>query len=54
MEPLYHETNRLIQEIQQCFQQLNNSQSDSFSVENQILTKIASVNAYIYFLLLFI
>lgn len=47
MEPLYHETNRVIQEIQQCFQQLNLSQTNSVSVENQILVKIATVNALV-------
>lgn len=46
MEPLYHETNRVIQEIQQCFQQLNVSQTTSV-VENQIVVKIATVNALV-------
>lgn len=45
MEPLYHETNRIINEIQQLFQQLNHAQVDSVLIENQILVKIASVNA---------
>lgn len=45
METLYHETNRIIQETQQNFHQLNDSKVDSQSVENSILTKIASVNA---------
>lgn len=46
MEPLYHETNRIIQEIYQTFQLLNNPQADLSNVENQIQVKIASVNAY--------
>lgn len=41
--PLYHKTYHAIQEIQQHFQQL--SQPDSNLVENEILTKIAAVNA---------
>lgn len=45
MEPLYHDTNRIIQEIHQCFQQLNGVPIDSAMVENQISVKIASVNA---------
>lgn len=52
MEPLYHETNRVIQEIQQCFQQLNVPQTNSVSVENQILVKIATVNALVVPILL--
>lgn len=46
MEALYHETNRIIQEIQQCFQQLNTvSQANAGPVENQISVKITAVNA---------
>lgn len=45
METLYHQTNRLIQETQQCFQALNNNQTDTSAVENDILSKIATVNA---------
>lgn len=45
MESLYHDTNRIIQEIHQCFQQLNNPQADAGMVENQISVKIAAVNA---------
>lgn len=42
--PLYHKTHHIIQEIQQHFQQLN-SVGDASAVENEILTKIAAVNA---------
>lgn len=45
MEQLYHETNRIIQETQKCFQELNNPKVDSSFVENTIATKIAAVNA---------
>lgn len=45
MEQLYHETNRVIQEIQQCFQELNNPKIDLSFVENTISTKIVTVNA---------
>lgn len=45
MDLLYHETNRLIQETQECFQQLNNPQVETSAVENAIQTKIATVNA---------
>ncbi|XP_037036602.1 probable Golgi SNAP receptor complex member 2 [Bradysia coprophila] len=45
MEQLYHETNRIIQETHQCFQELNNPKVDSIFVENTISTKIATVNA---------
>lgn len=45
MENLYHQTNSLIQETQKCFQHLNSGHSDSTQIENEIQTKIASVNA---------
>lgn len=45
MDALYHQTNRIIQEIQQHFQQLNGPQSDLVKVENEIQMKIATVNA---------
>lgn len=45
METLYHETNRLIQETQTLFQQLNHTNMDTSNVENHISTKIAMVNA---------
>uniref|UniRef100_U5EZ35 Putative golgi snap receptor complex member n=1 Tax=Corethrella appendiculata TaxID=1370023 RepID=U5EZ35_9DIPT len=45
MESLYHQTNSLIQEIQQCFQQLNKVGIDTLAVENEIQTKITMVNA---------
>lgn len=45
MDALYHSTNKVIHEIQQCFQQLNNAGVDSIAVENEIMTKISAVNA---------
>ncbi|KAG5681471.1 hypothetical protein PVAND_010903 [Polypedilum vanderplanki] len=45
MDALYHSTNKIIHEIQQCFQQLNNPGVDSIAVENEIMTKINTVNA---------
>lgn len=47
MESLYFETNRLIQDTQGCFQQLNNAQADTSEVESNILRNIAMVNAYV-------
>lgn len=45
MDPLYHATNKLIQEIQLCFQQINNPGVDPVVAENEIMTKISQVNA---------
>lgn len=45
MEQLYHETNRVIQETQKYFQELNNPKADSAFIENTISTKLATVNA---------
>lgn len=45
MDPLYHSTNKIIQDIQQCFQVINNPGVDSIAVENEIMTKISTVNA---------
>lgn len=45
MDALYHSTNNVIQEIQRCFQQLNSPGVDAILVENEILTKMNSVNA---------
>lgn len=45
MESLYFETNRLIQDVQSCFQQLNNAGADTSEVESNILKNIAMVNA---------
>lgn len=45
MDQLYHSTNKVIQEIQQCFQQINNPGVDAIAVENEIMTKISTVNA---------
>lgn len=46
MEALYHQTNKLVQEIQQLFQQLNNYVGDSSEIESEILKKIDEVNGY--------
>lgn len=46
METLYHQTNKLVQEIQQLLQQLNNYVGDSSSIESAILKKIDDVNGY--------
>ncbi|XP_058452066.1 probable Golgi SNAP receptor complex member 2 [Malaya genurostris] len=45
METLYFQTNSLIQQTQQCFQQLNNVRVDSVSVEADIQTKLTAINA---------
>lgn len=45
METLYFETNRLIQDTQNCFQHLNNLNADTSEIENNILRNIAMVNA---------
>lgn len=45
MESLYFETNRLIQDTQGFFQQLNNIKTDTSEVESSILRNIAMVNA---------
>jgi len=44
MEALYHQTNKIVQEIQQLFQQLNNFVGDSSGIECEILKKIDAVN----------
>lgn len=38
MEALYHQTNKLVQEIQHLFQQLNNYVGDSSEIESGKLT----------------
>ncbi|XP_055324524.1 probable Golgi SNAP receptor complex member 2 [Sitodiplosis mosellana] len=45
MEALYFETNRLIQDTQGYFQQLNNPRVDTSEAESNILKNIAMVNA---------
>ena len=45
MEALYFETNRLIQDTQGHFQQLNNPRVDTSETEGNILKNIAMVNA---------
>lgn len=45
MDALYHQTNRIIQEIQRSFQKLNEPNIDVLAVENDIQTKIITVNA---------
>lgn len=47
MEPLYYETNRLIQDTQSYFQSLNNNHNDTSEVENHILRNIATINVYV-------
>ena len=47
MEALYHQTNRLIQDIEQSFQklsQISGQAGDNFDVENEIQKKITEVN----------
>lgn len=44
MEALYHSTNRLIQETQECFQKLEKNPQDQDGIENEIQEKINSVN----------
>lgn len=46
MEPLYHQTNRILQEIEQCFQKLvqTSAQPDNYDVENEIQMKMTQVN----------
>ncbi|XP_031637493.1 probable Golgi SNAP receptor complex member 2 [Contarinia nasturtii] len=45
MESLYFETNRLIQDTQGYFEQLNNARTDTSEVESNISRNIAMVNA---------
>ncbi|XP_055608077.1 probable Golgi SNAP receptor complex member 2 [Uranotaenia lowii] len=45
MEALYFQTNSLIQETQQCFEQLSNTRVDTGAVEADIQTKLAAINA---------
>lgn len=47
MEALYHQTNRIIHDIEQSFQKLvqTSGQQDSYEVENEIQTKITQVNS---------
>ena len=51
MESIYFETNRLIQDTQSYFQQLNNTNADTSEVESNILRNIAMVNAYVVHLI---
>lgn len=47
MEALYHQTNRILQEIEQSFQKLVQipGQPDNYDVENEIQMKITQVNS---------
>ncbi|KAI8126339.1 probable Golgi SNAP receptor complex member 2 [Lucilia cuprina] len=47
METLYHQTNRILQEIEQSFQKLVQTagQPDNYDVENEIQMKITQVNS---------
>lgn len=44
METLYHQTNRLIQETQEYFQQLENNRGDQDVIEKNIQDNITAVN----------
>lgn len=48
METLYHQTNKLVQETQHLFGQLERKQAnlDAQAVENEIEAKIQSINRY--------
>ena len=50
MEALYHQTNKLVQETQHLFSQLERKQPnlDIETVEYEIQTKIQNINRYIY------
>lgn len=46
MDSLYHQTNRMIQEIEQSFQKLAQiSGLDTANIENEIQMKITAVNS---------
>lgn len=45
MEALYHQTNRLVQETQQYFQQLERKPPNVDDVENDIQSKIELINS---------
>lgn len=46
MEPLYHQTNRMLQEIEQNFQKLAQiSGAETTDVENEIQMKITAANS---------
>lgn len=46
MDSLYHQTNRILQEIEQSFQKLSNitGAQENFEIENEIQMKITAVN----------
>lgn len=46
MEALYYQTNKLVQEIQQLLQQLNNYAGDTSMIESELIKKIDDVNRY--------
>ena len=44
MEPLYHQTNRLVQETQQCFEKLDKAgDTNSDATEREIQARIDSI-----------
>jgi hypothetical protein len=44
MEPLYHETNRLVQGTQQCFEKLEKAgDANSDAIEREIQARIDSI-----------
>lgn len=48
MEPLYHQTNRLVQETQQCFEKLEKaSDANSDAIEREIQARIDSITRWV-------
>ena len=48
MEPLYHQTNRLVQETQQCFEKLETAgDANSDAIEREIQARIDSITRWV-------
>lgn len=47
MDALYHQTNNLIQQTQQRFQQLEGNAKNVEEIENDIENKIQEINRYV-------
>jgi hypothetical protein len=48
MESLYHQTNRLVQETQQCFEKLEKAgDASSDAIEREIQTRIDSITRWV-------
>lgn len=48
MEPLYHQTNRLVQETQQCFEKLEKAgDTNSDAIEREIQARIDSITRWV-------